>query len=434
MTALQEPTDSVVDIVGIGLGPSNLALATAVEEHNRDHYEDQALRARFFEKQPAFGWHRGMLVEGATMQVSFLKDLATMRNPVSPFGYLSYLKDKDRLVDFINAKSFYPLRVEFHDYLEWVAERFSDIISYSSKVTEVRPVLQEDTIKYLDVVVRCGKDVTVQRTRNIVIATGLEPWLPPGVEAAERIWHSSDLLNRIELFASTKSPRSFAVIGSGQSAAEAVEYLHSRFPEAAVHAVFSRYGYSVADDSPFANRIFNPQAVDHYFGASDMVKEMLLAYHSNTNYSVVDLDVIDQLYRRTYLESVTGRQRLHVHNVSRVRGLEPGPDGVRIDVEFLPTAVHTPLHVDAAVYATGYRPSDPVPLLGQMASLCKQDEHGRVDVRRDYRVSTAGNVHCGIYLQSSMEHSHGITASLLSNTAVRAGEITRSILGHRTTQ
>ena len=37
-----------------------------------------------------------------------------------------------------------------------------------------------------------------------------------------------------------------------------------------------------------------------------------------------------------------------------------------------------------------------------------------------------------VYLQGGTEHSHGITASLLSNAAVRAGEILGSIVGHLT--
>ncbi|CAM5401154.1 hypothetical protein SBADM41S_01080 [Streptomyces badius] len=33
-----------------------------------------------------------------------------------------------------------------------------------------------------------------------------------------------------------------------------------------------------------------------------------------------------------------------------------------------------------------------------------------------------------IYLQGPTEHSHGIASSLLSNTAVRAGEITKALV------
>ena len=67
--------NSELDVVGIGFGPSNLALAIAVEEHNDalrrdDPARSRALEARFFEKKTQFGWHPGMLLPGATLQVS----------------------------------------------------------------------------------------------------------------------------------------------------------------------------------------------------------------------------------------------------------------------------------------------------------------------------------------------------------------------------
>jgi non-ribosomal peptide synthase protein (TIGR01720 family) len=70
-----------VDLLGVGFGPSNLAVAIAAAEHNATGPAAQVLRARFVERQEAFGWHRGMLIDDATMQVSFLKDLVTLRNP-----------------------------------------------------------------------------------------------------------------------------------------------------------------------------------------------------------------------------------------------------------------------------------------------------------------------------------------------------------------
>ena len=39
---------------------------------------------------------------------------------------------------------------------------------------------------------------------------------------------------------------------------------------------------------------------------------MLLGYHRNTNYSVVDAELIEDLYRRVYQEKVTGRERLRI--------------------------------------------------------------------------------------------------------------------------
>src|SRR5689334_12582329 len=90
----------VYDLVGVGFGPSNLALAAAVHERNTDQSTTDPVTAVFFERQARFGWHRGMLIEDSTMQVSFLKDLVTLRNPTSRFSFLCYLQERDRLMDF----------------------------------------------------------------------------------------------------------------------------------------------------------------------------------------------------------------------------------------------------------------------------------------------------------------------------------------------
>ncbi|MEV6931361.1 SidA/IucD/PvdA family monooxygenase [Dactylosporangium sp. NPDC051485] len=413
--------DPVYDVVGIGFGPSNLALAIAIEEHNATAPEP--VRAVFLERQESFGWHRGMLFEDATMQVSFLKDLVTLRNPASGYSFVSYLHAQGRLADFINYKTMYPLRVEFHDYLRWAADRVGVPVRYGHTVTDVVPVEGGELLE----VVTGPRRV---RARNVVVAVGLEPSLPPGVAPAERVWHNLDILHRAEAFA-VPAPSRFLVVGAGQSAAESVAFLHERYPTAEVCSVFFRYGYSPADDSNFANRIFDPSAVDLYFDAPADVKRMLFDYHRNTNYSVVDGELITDLYRRAYREQVLGRPRLRMLNASRIATLDARPDGVTAVVEHLPSGARTELPADVIVYATGYRPVDALALLGAAAGHCRRDEERLPLVGRDYRVATDDGLRAGVYLQGGTEHAHGITSTLLSAVAVRAGEITASIAGRR---
>ncbi|MGP4086247.1 lysine N(6)-hydroxylase/L-ornithine N(5)-oxygenase family protein [Streptomyces sp. KR55] len=417
----------VHDLIGIGFGPSNVAMAIALSEHNARVGRQEAVTAHFFEQQPRFGWHRGMLIDDATMQVSFLKDLVTLRNPASEFSFLCYLQSKGRLIDFINHKNLFPLRVEFHDYFEWAAAKVDDMVSYGHEVVGVTPVVRDGDVEYLDVTVRSGEGLVVHRARNLVIGTGLRPLMPEGVERGDRVWHNSELLAKVDELEGT-APTRFIVVGAGQSAAENVAYLHRRFPQAEVCAVFSRYGYSPADDSSFANRIFDPAAVDEYFAAPENVKQQLMDYHGNTNYSVVDIDLIDDLYRQMYQEKVLGTERLRFLNVSRLTDVEETPDKVRATVKSLVTGEETTLDADVVVFATGYSPADPLGLLGEVADSCLRDDTGRVRVERDYRIATDSDLRCGIYLQGGTEHTHGITSSLLSNTAIRVGEILDSLL------
>ncbi|MFC9912748.1 lysine N(6)-hydroxylase/L-ornithine N(5)-oxygenase family protein [Streptomyces sp. NPDC127197] len=423
------PADAplVHDLIGIGFGPSNVAMAIALNEHNARAGRHEAITAHFFEQQPCFGWHRGMLIDDATMQVSFLKDLVTLRNPASEFSFLCYLKSKGRLIDFINHKNLFPLRVEFHDYFEWAAAKVDDMVSYGHEVVGVAPVVRDGAVEYLEVTVRSGEGLVVHRARNLVIGTGLRPLMPEGVERGERVWHNSELLAKVGELEGT-SPSRFVVVGAGQSAAENVAYLHRRFPQAEVCAVFSRYGYSPADDSSFANRIFDPGAVDEYFAAPEGVKRRLMDYHGNTNYSVVDIDLIDDLYRQMYQEKVLGTERLRFLNVSRLTDVKEMQGLVRATVKSLVTGEETLLDADVVVFATGYSPADPLGLLGEVADRCLRDDQGRVRVERDYRIATDPGLRCGIYLQGGTEHTHGITSSLLSNTAIRVGEILDSLL------
>jgi L-ornithine N5-oxygenase len=439
--------DDVLDVVGIGFGPSNLSLAIALAEHNGALAEHNGalaehngalaehngatgrpLTARLVERQATFGWHRGMLIEDTTMQVSFLKDLVTLRNPCSPYSFLSYLHSRDRMVDFINYGSVFPTRMEFHDYLEWVADAFAEQVEYGVEVTSLRPVRSDDGgIEHISVVMR-RPDGSTHRllARNVVLAAGLTGRVPTGVTLGRRIWHSYDLLMRMPELEGT-SPQRVSVVGAGQSAAEVVDYLHRTFPTAEVCAVFARYGYSPADDSSFANRIFDPDAVEEFYCAPEDVKAQIMSYHSNTNYSVVDPELIDGLYRRHYHERVAGKERLRFLNVTRVTATEAVGDKVNLTVESLIDGERQELPSDLVVFATGYRPRDPIPLLGELAAVCDRDEAGRLAIRRDYRVGTDPTMTARIYIQGATEHTHGITSTLLSNVAVRSGEIVASI-------
>ncbi|AUS80719.1 L-lysine 6-monooxygenase [Actinoalloteichus sp. AHMU CJ021] len=423
--------NQVSDVVGVGFGPSNLALAVAIAEHNETAPPKTRLRAQFLERQPVFGWHRGMLLPDTTLQVSFLKDLVTLRNPRSSFGFVSYLHDRNRLVDFVNHQSFFPSRREYHDYLEWVAGRFTGSVHYGHEVVDVLPVNEGPDVVAFDVVAAHGGVGATRRvrTRNVVLAPGLEPVLPQGITPSDRVWHSSELLHRLdgvrELLPSR--PR-FVVVGAGQSAAEVMAHLHDAFPTATVRSVCSRYGFAPADDSPFVNQLFDPAGVDEFFEAALPARENLLRTHAGTNYSAVDGGLINELYRRSYQERVAGEPRLLFERLSRVVATEEGDDEVSVAVRSLADGRVTNRRCDVVVLATGYRPRDALRPLGELAALCKLDANGWPRVERDYRITTTETVRAGIYLQGGTEHSHGLSSTLLSNLAVRSGEITRALV------
>ncbi|MGK4908147.1 lysine N(6)-hydroxylase/L-ornithine N(5)-oxygenase family protein [Streptomyces albus] len=421
------------DVVGIGFGPSNLSLAISLEEHRANVLTDP-VTAAFFERQPEFGWHRDMLLPSATMQISFLKDLVTFRNPTSRFSFVSFLHAHDRLAQFVNRKEFFPTRREFHQYLEWAESRMRNVVTYGAAVTALRRPADAGPgtpLDRLEVEVRDAAHggTRVVHAHNVVVSTGLRPRMPDGVARGERVWHSSEFLTR---FGRTDPAalRTVAVVGAGQSAAELTRFLHANLPHAQVHAVLPSYGYAVADDTPFANQVFDADAVDdHYFG-DDSTRDAFWRYHRNTNYGVVDDADTRALYQIVYDEEVSGAKRLHYHNLTKVHSVREHGQRQRLLLRRL-RGGDREFDVDAVVFATGYAPMDPAGLLGDLDRHCLRDDAGRHRVTRDYRLVTTEELSCGIYLQGGTEHTHGLTSSLLSNIAVRSGEIADSIVQRR---
>src|SRR5262245_15204869 len=109
-------TDKQVGVLAIGAGPANLALAVAIEESGSRELADSTL---LLEQSPDIKWQRNLLMPWARSQVSFLKDLVTLRNPRSKFSFLNFLHDQNRLDEFVNLGTFNPFRWEISDYLQW---------------------------------------------------------------------------------------------------------------------------------------------------------------------------------------------------------------------------------------------------------------------------------------------------------------------------
>ena len=428
---MSNPAPETYDVVGIGFGPSGLSLAIALEEVEGDDRE-RPISAAFFERQKAFGWHRNMLLPSAKMQVAFLKDLATFRNPTSRYSFVAYLHSVGRLARFVNNQDFFPTRQEFHDYLEWAEAKLSDRVTYNAEATAIR-LPDDERGDHVQVEITDGGGPRLVNARNVVISTGLVPSMPAGIERGDRVWHSSEFIQRFHACDPARLRR-VVVAGAGQSAAEITRFLYDSLPHADVFAVVPSYGYAIADNTPFANQVFDPEAVDdHYFG-SDQSRDAFWRYHSNTNYSVVDDDVIRDLYRRFYEDEVRKVNRLRFFRLSRVAGIQSNGTGARLSVRSLLVDQSVELEADVLVCATGYASMQPVRLLDELDGLLHRDSEGRYQVERDYRLTSSPELVGGIYLQGGTEHTHGLSSSLLSNIAVRSGEIAESILRTRSAQ
>lgn len=246
--------DSVHDLVCVGFGPASLAIAVALHDALEAGKMAQPPKVLFLEKQSQFAWHAGMLLPGARMQISFIKDLASLRDPRSHFTFLNYLHKNDRLVDFTNLSTFLPARVEYEDYLRWCARHFDDVVRYQNEVLSVSPVLEEGPLKTFTVASRNVKTgaTSTYRARNVIVAVGGQASIPRLFpEGHPRVIHSSQYAQLVpKILADRSAAYRVAIFGAGQSAAEIFSNVQTLYPNSRTYMVMRSEFLKPSDDSP----------------------------------------------------------------------------------------------------------------------------------------------------------------------------------------
>ncbi len=418
---------AVHDLIGIGFGPSNLALAIALQEREKAQGKLDVL---FLDKQADYRWHGNTLVSQSELQISFLKDLVTLRNPTSPYSFVNYLKAHGRLVDFINLGTFYPCRMEYNDYLRWVAGQFTEQSRYGEDVLAIEPILHQQQVEALRVISRDAHGEQLVRTaRSVVVSAGGTPRIPEAFKALKddgRVFHQSQYLARMAQQPCVEGkPMRIAIIGGGQSAAEAFIDLNDSFPSVQVDIILRGSALKPADDSPFVNEVFSPEFTDLVFQQPSSERERLVNEYHNTNYSVVDLDLIERIYGIFYRQKVSGIARHAFRTLTTVEKASAGPLGIELVVRHNATGETVINHYDAVVLATGYERQMHRQLLAPLEAYM-----GDFEVSRDYRVVTDERCKAGIYMQGFSQASHGLSDTLLSILPIRADEIAASLHEH----
>ncbi|MFI9170084.1 SidA/IucD/PvdA family monooxygenase [Streptomyces lincolnensis] len=418
------------ELLAIGAGPSNLALAVALEEGG-DH--GLAHDCLLIEQQEEVVWQRGMLLPWAQSQVSFLKDLVTLRNPRSRFSFVNYLHSVGRLNDFINLGSFTPYRLEISGYLQWVARSLERVrIEYGRPCERIDPVRNAaGAITGWLVHLRGGSTI---QCRHLVLGTGRDARVPEvfaGIPR-EHLIHSTEFAGRIGRF-DDRPPSRIVVLGGAQSAAEMLWAAQERFPQADCTMVMRSIGLSAYDSSRFTNELFFPSAVGEFYDALPQARTQILDEMHRSNYAGLSPAMLDSLYRRIYVQKLTGEPRLHMRTMSDVVRTRYEGRQVVLTVADRRTGLTEELPADLVLLGTGFTAEMPA-LVRELAATAGLDE---IEVSRTYRVRHGSCEHPGaaqLYLQGVNEATHGISDSLLSILAVRAGEIADEITGHHRAQ
>lgn len=415
----------VHDLIGVGFGPSNLALAIALEELAETH--GHALDALFIDKQSDYRWHGNTLATQSELQISFLKDLVSLRNPTSPYSFVNYLHQKQRLADFINLGTFYPCRLEYNDYLRWAAEHFATQAQYGEEVTRIEPVLDAGKVRQLRVVSRDAQGREHARlSRAVVIGSGGTPKVPDSFRAFKddpRVFHHSTYLSSLATLPCNQGkPMRIAIVGSGQSAAEAFIDLNDSFPSVKVDMIVRSSALKPADDSPFVNEIFAPDYTDLVFNQDQADRQKLIAEYHNTNYSVVDIDLLERIYGILYRQKVAHQYRHAVLCRRQVQAATATADGIELTLQDLATQQSQTHRYDAVILATGYERRSHRDLLAPLQGYLQD-----FNVERDYRALSNAELQAPVYLQGFCETSHGLSDTLLSVLPSRAAEIGESL-------
>ncbi|MFG2112612.1 lysine N(6)-hydroxylase/L-ornithine N(5)-oxygenase family protein [Streptomyces sp. NPDC048718] len=437
-------SDRPYDLVGVGIGPFNLSLAALA------HGTPGPLATAFYDQRPAFHWHPGQLIDGATLQVPFLADLVTLADPASPWTFLNYLRDRDRLFPFYFAEKFHIHRAEYDAYCRWVSEHLPGL-HFGHQVDTVRwnpeHRLFEVDFTQLDA---DGEATALGRahTRNVVLGVGTAPHVPeplrPLADAPDvPVIHSADYLaHRDTLLAAGH----VTVIGSGQSGAEIFLDLLRARPAGAerLHWLARTEAFAPMEYSKLGLEHFTPDYTQYFHALPEQARAELLPLQWQLHKGI-DAETLaavhDELYRRTlhggWPDAVL-TPGVQVRTAGRVAGTH-----LELHLEHVRQGTRSRLTTEAVVLATGYRERPLDHLLAGLDPHLRRDFAGRPRVDAGYRLvldgidsdsdtdSSSGPAagSGAVYVQNAERHTHGVGTPDLGLAAWRSAAILNSVTG-----
>ncbi|MFJ4563177.1 lysine N(6)-hydroxylase/L-ornithine N(5)-oxygenase family protein [Streptomyces caelestis] len=421
--------DAPRDLVGIGIGPFNLSLAALAHPLGE-------LDTAFYEQRPAFGWHSGLLIEGATIQVPFLADLVTLADPTSPWTFLNYLRSRERLFPFYLAERFHIQRAEYDAYCRWVCENLP-ALHFGHQVDAVRWNPERDLFEVdftqLDA---DGEAEALGRTytHNVVLGIGTEPYVPdplkPLVEApGVPVVHAADYLDHRDALLAAEH---VTVVGIGQSGAEIfLDLLRGRpAGREKLHWLGRTEAFAPMEYSKLGLEHFTPDHTRYFHALPESARDRLVAgqwqLHKGIDAATIAA-IHDELYRRTlhggWPDAVL-TPGVRVRTAGRVATTK-----VELHLEHGRQDSRSRLTTDAVVLATGYRERPLDRILAGLDPYMRRDSQERPRLDEDYRLVLDPSVTGTVYVQNAETHTHGIGAPDLGLAAWRSALILNSLTG-----
>ncbi|MFF5443716.1 lysine N(6)-hydroxylase/L-ornithine N(5)-oxygenase family protein [Streptomyces sp. NPDC012888] len=434
MTAAQPDTPH--DLVGVGIGPANLSLAALADGLRRPGRTGAAPTTAFYDQRRDFRWHPGLLIDGATLQVPFLADLVTLADPASPWTFLNYLKDRERLFPFYFAERFHIQRAEYDAYCRWVADSLPGL-HFGHQVDAVRWNPEHDLFEVdftqLDA---DGEAEALGRThtRNLALGIGTAPFVPeplrPLADAPTvPVIHSADYLdNRERVLAAGH----VTVIGSGQSGAEVFLDLLRARPTGRERLTWLARTASFApmEYSKLGLEHFTPDYTRYFHALPETVRDRLVPAQWQLHKGI-DTDTIAAIHAELYRRTLDGgwpdvvlTPGVNVRTAGRVATTK-----VELHLEHTEQGTRSRLTTDAVILATGYQERPLTRLLAGLDPYIRKDSAGRPRIDDHYRMVLDPSVTGSVYVQNAERHTHGVGAPDLGLIAWRSATILNALTG-----
>lgn len=410
--------DKLYDLIGIGIGPFNLGMAALADETEVD--------AIYFDQKEEYNWHPGMLIDGADLQVPFLADLVTIANPKSPYTFINYLHEHDRLYQFYFFNKFDIPRKEYNAYTKWVASQLNNCF-FGQKVIDVLYDKEKACYNVTIEEVKTGRTETIQ-AKHVVLGTGSVPNIPDGFDSypPEDVLHTNHYLyHEKEL----KKSRSVTVIGSGQSAAEVFyDLLHDQ----------EKYGYHLnwltrsagffqLESAKLGQEVFSPDYVSYFHGLSfDDRKDALSTL--GTLRKGIDPSTLKNIYHLLYHRSSEDSLDVMIQPLTEVNGIEKIDDRYELACRQWQENHEFQTKTDKVVLATGYKPHFPE-WFKRIEDEIEWEDENRFKVEMDQQLVFKDGRKNHIFTLTNLDHSHGTGATNLALSVERNKRVLNYVAG-----
>lgn len=419
----------VLDFIGIGFGPANIALAIQLQENELEG----KLNYLFIDSNVDSMWQREMLISGSDIQNVPVRDLITPINPQSHYSFINYLHKNGKYFKYFGTGLKYPLRQDYAMYINWCALHFKDIVHYRETVTNIE-------------VSPCGAyyivqtNITIYYAKVVIVGTGRSLYIPPVFDnmAKDELITINNYTSKTANLNREKAYK-FAVVGASQSAAEIFLDLANKFYNATIHSYIRQFSFVLKDSSPFSFEVYHPEFIDEYYNANDAAKLLLNKHLRRANYSSADPDVLDQIYIKMYEESLSDNSRLEIKRNSEILESLSSNGLVSIKSKNNINNCENLFDYDFVVACTGFKDLGKSenhetlpPLLEKFADklVLNTNESMTRYISKNYELFFDG-ISTPIFLNGLCETSHGMgDAGSFGLVSVRVNRILNSLITH----